>query len=100
MRRDEAKQNEMVHITTKRRFLEPSWVRPGSSLPRPGAFLDASWSRSGQENRRKQAQYSIFNARRKKVGPNRRDMHQLALAPCPSPDHAAHGARRGETSGP
>jgi hypothetical protein len=59
-------------------------MRPGSRLPRPGAFLDASWSDSGQENRRKQAQYSIFNARRKKVGPNRRDMHQLALSP-PAP---------------
>jgi hypothetical protein len=53
-----------------------SWSHPGSRLPRPGAFLDASWSDSGQENRQKQAQYSIFKARRKKAGPNHRDMHQ------------------------
>jgi hypothetical protein len=48
-------------------------------LPRPGGFLDASWSDFGQENRQKQAQYSIFNARRKKVGPKRQDMHQAAV---------------------
>lgn len=66
----------LVRKRFRGRFLEPSWIGPGSSLLRPGAVLDGVWTRTGSKKGRKQADFPVIEERRKKSAGEPQDMHQ------------------------